>query len=98
MTIEITAVNLKEGVVVISCIDCSEENLSHIMRNRDDGGFQRELDIIIDTKESYQYNALRRWLKKQSCTKDKKTWGDALQSIVGIVTETYGIGKYIVWG
>lgn len=97
MTIEITAVVLYDGIVTISCIDCSEENLNRIMRNRDDGGFQKELQIVIDTKIKWQRNALRIWLKKQSCTEGKKTWGDALHSLIGTVTETYGIGKYIRW-
>lgn len=97
MTVEITAAVIKNGIVTISCIDCSEENLNRMMRNRDDGGFQITFDIIIDTKEAQGLNALRKWLKRQACTKDKKTWGDALQALRGTVTETYGIGGYIVW-
>lgn len=97
LTVEITAAIVKNGIVVISCIDCSEENLNRIMRNRDDGGFQRTFDIIIDTKEARGLNALRKWLKRQACTKGMKTWGDALHALCGTVTETYGIGGYIVW-
>lgn len=94
MTVEITSVDLNKGVVSITAIDCSEENLQKMERQRDDG-FERELNFMFDTHEKNDYLYLRKWLKSQKTAAQAKTWGDALHSILGIVTSING--KYGVW-
>ena len=95
MRVEITGVGLKEGIVVISCCDISEEHLLYIERMRDDGQ-PREFDLVIDSRDSKSFNSLRKWMKKQSCTQGKTTWGDALHSLIGTITDTYGVGRFRV--
>lgn len=95
MTIEIVSTVLHKGTVMISCIDCSEENMSRWMRERDDGT-QKEFEIVIDTSDPKQFISFRNWMMRQRCTEGKKTWGDAIRSLTGTITESYGIGKYRV--
>jgi len=96
MRVEIKGVGLQNGIVTISCIDCSEEHLQWIERTRDDG-IEREFDLVIDSKDTKAFKSLRRWMRKQSCTGGKTTWGAALNALRGTITDTYGIGKYRVW-
>lgn len=94
MTVEITSVNLNDGVVTITAIDCSEENLQRLERLRDDG-IEREVKFLIDTHNQKDYCYLSRWLKRQKATAQARTWGEALHSIYGTVTTING--KYRVW-
>lgn len=96
MTVEVTSVNIQRGgVVTISCVDVSEENLQRIERVRDDG-FQKEINLVIDTKDKKAFYSLRSWMLKQACTAGKKTWGTALLSVVGTITDLYGISRFRV--
>ena len=95
MIIEITSATIAQhGVVNITALDVSEENLQRMMRNRDDG-FERELEYQIDTKDAKAFQYLYRWLKRQKATKASTTFGEALQAVVG--THTQISGKYRVW-
>lgn len=89
MTVEITSVSLKDGICRISAIDCSEENLHRIERTRDDG-FEREVEFVFNTKNKTEFLYLRNWLKRQKITRDCKTYGEALNSILGTITSISG--------
>lgn len=97
MTIEITSTWIKDGIVEIEAIDCSEQNLDYLMRNKTDSGYETEVKFLIDTKDKKAFTNLRRWMLKQDCVAGKKTWGDALASLLGKVTDSSGIGQYRVW-
>lgn len=97
MTVEITGAYIQEGIVTIECIDCSEDNLDRLMRTRMDDGNEKSLSIVIDTREKKAFSSLRKWMLMQQCTTGKKTWGEALASLLGTITDTDGIGKYRVW-
>lgn len=97
MTVEIISASIKESVVIIECTDCSEANLERMERTRMDDGHEKTINIVIDTTEKKSFLALRRWMLQQKCTNNKKTWGDALASLKGTITDTYGIGKFRVW-
>lgn len=84
MTIEITSINLKDGVVTITAIDVSEENLQMLERNRED--VEREVHFIFDTHERKEYQYLYSWLHRQKVTKECSTWGEALNAVIGIIT------------
>ena len=95
MTVEIISACIKEhGIVNITAVDVSEENLHRLMRNRDDG-FERELEYVIDTKDAKAFRYLYKWLKSQKATKESRTFGEALNAVVGIHTQLSG--KYRVW-
>lgn len=94
MTVEIQSVGLQNGIVTISAVDCSEEQLQYMERHRDDG-IEKEIIFSFDTRYRNQYLALRSWLKQQKATGQSKTWGEALASVIGIVTTING--KYRVW-
>lgn len=94
MTVEIQSVELHHGIVIISAVDCSEEHLQYLERNRDDG-VEKEIQFSFDTRFRNQYLALRSWLRQQKAAGQSKTWGEALASVTGIVTTING--KYRVW-
>ena len=94
MTIEITSAYLNEGIAYIEAVDCSEENLQRIERTRDYDN-QRELNFEIDTREPKDQSYFRSWLKRQKATKEAKTYGEALQSILGTVTTIHS--RYRAW-
>lgn len=86
MTIEITGVSIREGIVSIYATDISEENLQRMERLRDDS-FERELTYVFDTrKEEKTFTYLYKYVRKQKCTRGCTTWGEALHSLVGIHT------------
>lgn len=94
MTIEITSVSCSNGVVHIEAIDVSEENLQRLERTRDDG-FESLLQFVFDTHERETKEYLYRWLKRQKATKGCKTWGTALNAVVG--THVSISKKYRSW-
>lgn len=50
--------------------------------------FNRQKSIAaVDTKDGPTQLALYKWLKKLPVTKNSKTWGEALQSLVGHTIE-----------
>ena len=53
MTVEITSIDIKEGIVTITAIDVSEENLQMLERNRED--VEKEISFIFDTHEKIEY-------------------------------------------
>ena len=89
MTVEITSVSLVRGIVTIQAIDCSEENLQRLKRERDDG-FEKELTFVFDTHMSNDFVYLRKWLLRQKATKGAKTWGEALDAVTGTITTISG--------
>lgn len=89
MTVEIISVSLNNGICRITAIDCSEENLHRMERMRDDG-IEREVDFVFDTKNKNEFLYLRNWLKRQKITKDCRTYGEALNSVLGTVTSLSG--------
>lgn len=94
MYVEITAVSIVSGNVIIEAIDVSEENLQRIERTRDDG-FERELKFVFDTHKRQDFLYLRGWLKRQKATRGCVTWGEALNAVYGTVASISK--KYRVW-
>ena len=94
MYVEITAVSIVSGNVIIEAIDVSEENIQRLERTRDDG-FEQELKFVFDTREKNDFFYLRNWLKRQKSTQECATWGEALNSVYGTVTSISQ--KYRVW-
>lgn len=94
MLIEITSYSVEKGIVSIEAIDCSEENLQRLERVRDDG-IPKELTFIFDTSSKNDFTYLYNWLHRQKVVKEQnpKTWGEALNSVRGIVTTISG--KYL---
>ena len=86
MRIEITGVSLKNGIITITATDISEENLQRIERTRDE--FQQELEFSFDTKHEKTKDYIGTWLHRQKATANATTWGEALHSIVGTVTDS----------
>ena len=95
MTVEITSVDLDQGVVKITAADCSEEHLQKLERTRDDG-FVEEMEFLFDTHKEKEYRYLFRWLKRQKAAGQARTWGEALRSVCGTVTTISG--AYRAWG
>lgn len=73
MTVEITSIDVKEGIVTITALDVSEENLQMLERNRED--VERELSFVFDTHERLEYQYLYSWLHRQKATQGAATWG-----------------------
>lgn len=94
MTVEIVAAVLVKGIVTVTAIDCSEENLQRMERRRDDG-VEKIMEFVFDTTLRTDYLYFRKWMKQQKVTREAKTWGEALNAIRGIVTDING--KYRVW-
>ena len=98
MTIEITDMRITDrelGTVRMTAIDCSEEHAQYFDRYRDDG-FEKELVYEWQTKDSQQFYWLRRWLKKQRATQNAKTFGEAMEKVVGTIVDSPS-GRYRVW-
>lgn len=85
MRVEITSYELVDGEVRFSVIDVSEENLQRIERNRIEDA--KEILVVFDTKNPYHRKQLSNWLHRQKAVQGSKTWGDALRSTVGTVTQ-----------
>lgn len=90
MTVEIISARIEKGVIYITAVDISEENLQRIERTRDDGN-ERELELVFDTRDSKARNYIYNWLKNQKKTRTCTTWGEAIRAVVGIITD---IGVY----
>lgn len=97
MTIEIISASIiSKHAIQITAINCSEEHFERMQRLRDDG-VEQEIQYYFDsTAEPKAFYVLRKWLQKQKATAKAETWGEALQAVVGTITESYGIGKYRV--
>lgn len=94
MTVEITGVIIRNGVVTITAVDVSEENLQRMERVRDDGT-EKELSFLFDTHQQQVYEYLYKWLKRQKATRGSTSWGEALTSVIGTVTTISA--KYRDW-
>ena len=92
MECEILGYEIKNKVVMITAVDVSEEHLQKVERNREDD-FQRELEFTFTNKQALAY--LTHWLHSQRIIKTAKpaTWGEALSSVVGTITNLSG--KYL---
>lgn len=73
MTVEITEAYIREGIVTIDCIDCSERNLERLERTHMDDEIEKSIHFVIDTAEKKAFASLRKWMLKQQCTAGKKT-------------------------
>jgi len=88
-TIEIIGTSITtDHVVQLICQDVSDEHLQYLERVRDDLP-QEDIVYEYDTSDPKQFWALRSWLKKQKATQkpDIKTWGQALNAVIGTVVE-----------
>lgn len=93
MTIEIEEVTVKDGIVRITALNCSEENLQKLERLRDDC-YQKELQFVFDTRNNKSDCIyLTYWLHHQKVTAGCKTYGEAFYRIRGTVTTISG--KYL---
>ena len=98
MTIEIISMQITDrerGAVRMIARDVSEERLQFLERVRDDG-FEEEVIYEWKTKDSRQFYALRCWLKAQKATRETKTFGQAMTSVIGTITQSPA-GKYRIW-
>ena len=74
MTIEIEEVTVKDGIVRITALNCSEENLQKLERLRDDC-YQKELQFVFDTRNNKSDCIyLTYWLHHQKVTAGCKTY------------------------
>ena len=94
MTVEITSFSINSGIVTISGIDCSEENLQRIMRSRDDGS-EQEVEFLFDTTQYKDLKNLVYWMHRQKATSGCRPWGEALNALRGTVTDISS--KYRNW-
>lgn len=93
MTIEIEEVTVKDGIVRITALNCSEENLQKLERLRDDC-YQKELQFVFDTRNNKSDCIyLTYWLHHQKVSAGCKTYGEAFYRIRGTVTTISG--KYL---
>lgn len=86
MTVEIISGSIHNGIIRISAVDVSEEHLQRIERTRDDGT-EREIEFAFDTHDPGAYKYIRKWLKSQKSTHNAKTWGEAVQAVIGTITD-----------
>lgn len=86
MTVEITSTLIDKGVVSITAIDVSEENLQRIERMRDDIS-EDEIIFIFDTNKETAFVDFTKWLRSQKATKNSLTYGEALKSTIGTITD-----------
>lgn len=96
MDVEILSVRIKEGIVYMDCIDVSEENLRRLERLRDDAT-EEDVTFIFDTHNIKEFNYLRTWLLGQKASRGARTWGEALQSVVGTITMISRKYKEMSW-
>ena len=94
MLVEIISTQLKNGIVKISAVDCSEENLQRLERIRDDGN-EKKVEFLFDTHNKKSCQDFYRWMKEQKAASQAVTWGEALRSTIGTVTTISG--RYRVW-
>lgn len=85
MDIEIISVEIKKGIVMITGIDVSDENLRRMERMKDDG-MQTEVTFCFDSHQSKDLQYLYNWLKRQKAAKGATTWGEALHKTIGTIT------------
>lgn len=97
MTIEIISASIiSRHAIQITAINCSEENFERMERLRDDS-YEQEIQYYFDSISNPKaFYVLRKWLQKQKTTAKAETWGEALQAVVGTITDSYGIGKFRV--
>lgn len=95
MLIEITGTALDQGVAHIYGVDCSEENLQRIERLRTDDCLDREIEFVFDTKNKKTFIYFSNWLHSQKVAENAKTYGEAIRSTVGTITNISG--KYRSW-
>lgn len=94
MDVEILSTDIRDKVVIVTGIDVSDENLRRMERLKDDAA-ERIIEFRFDTREKAEQKYLRNWLKRQKATRQSRTWGEALNSIVGTITTI--AAKYGSW-
>ena len=95
MTIEVVSISITNKIVTITALDVSEEHLQWIERSRNDG-FEKEVEYSFDTKDPVQRKYLYYFLKNQKAARNSETWGEAIRSIVGTISQS-PVSKYRVW-
>jgi hypothetical protein len=86
MLITVTGYSLQNSIITIYGTDTSEENLQRMERMRSDIE-PREMAFAFNTKYYTSQRYIWMWLKNQKATANATTWGEALSSIIGTVTE-----------
>ena len=70
MDIEIISVEIKKGIVMITGIDVSDENLRRMERMKDDG-MQTEVIFCFDSHQSKDLQYLYNWLNAKRQLKEQ---------------------------
>lgn len=86
MTIEITEVKLhkKTKILVIHGIDVTKcRDAKTVERARD---IEIHRECVFDTKDEAQFKYITKWLHQQKITAGCRTYGEALNAVVGTVT------------
>lgn len=86
MLVEITSYRIENGSVFLTAVDVSEEHLQKIKRGRDDGE-EKEIEFLFSAEQKNSLSYLKNWLKRQKATAGTGTWGEALRSVIGTVTD-----------
>lgn len=87
MLIEITEVSLqkKTKILVIRGIDVTKSNdLKKVERARD---IEIHRELVFDTTDKLQFDYITKWLHRQKITKGCSTYGEALNAVIGTVTQ-----------
>lgn len=87
MLIEITEVSLhkKTKILVIRGIDVTKSNdLKKVERARD---IEIHRELVFDTTDKPQFDYITKWLHRQKITADCRTYGEALNAVIGTVTQ-----------
>ena len=77
----------QEKLLVIEGVDCSSWNLMNMERNRVDDGQEKEVRFQFNTRNIYGLRDARRFLMDQKITRGAKTYGEALDRIVGTICD-----------
>lgn len=87
MLIEITSVTLhkKTKMLVIEGIDMTKHRDEKTVARAKDIEIRREL--VFDTTDKPQFNYITKWLHRQKITVGCKTYGEALNAVIGTVTQ-----------
>lgn len=89
MEVEITRAYIEpqEKILVIDAINCDPIHLMNVERNRIDDGEEMEVRFQFNTRNKYGFLAARKFLMNQKAANGSKTYGEALNRIVGTVCE-----------
>ena len=86
MTITIDNAYLKGGDLILEVTDSSEEQLQFLERGQLDRA--RTITIFFVNQEYKNREYCVKWLHRQKACKDAKTYGEAIASLIGTVTQS----------